>query len=57
MNALGVVGTCYKRGYEGKPYPKWARKGKNPMSDAYKLGCSDRKKGMPSRITDQNEKK
>lgn len=56
-NVLGVVGQCYKRGYEGKTFPKWARKGKNsPTWQAYQKGKRDRKNGLPSNIIKDREK-
>lgn len=51
MNCLGVVGICYYCGYEGYPYPRWARKQKgNPTWEMYKLGKQERKENKPCRL-------
>lgn len=44
-NILGVEGQCYKRGFEGKPFPKWARKD-GPLYKWYKQGIKDAKEAI-----------
>ena len=56
-NVLGIVGTCYYRGWAGLPYPKHCRKEKgNPTWEMYKQGREDRKKGLCNMPPDEIEK-
>lgn len=50
MNVLGVEGTCYQRGYEGKSYPRWAKPKPSPLWDWYQKGKKDAEGGLPSRL-------
>lgn len=47
---LGVEGTCYKRGYFGETFPRWAKK-PGPLWNWYKTGKDDRKRDLPCRCT------
>lgn len=44
-NVLGVEGECYRRGYEGKRFPLWARKD-GPLWKWYQQGKKDAKEGV-----------
>ena len=54
-NVLGIQAQYYRMGYKGIKVK--VTKSTYLLWKAYKLGCEDRKKGLPSRIIECHETK